>query len=622
MPIIKPEDWEPKGVASLEPAALNAIQENDHNLCVVASAGAGKTEFLAQRADYLLSTGICRAPHRILAISFKSDAAKNLKDRVRQRCGPELSGRFDSLTFDAFSKGLIDRFGALVPAPYTPSPDYEIAFPGFRDWNDFLARHGYQHLSGKILEQAVARCRLPIETLNPKNPEWKDVLTRFWTEYYRDKNLTQLTFSMINRLVNYVLSHDPRLVAGLQATYPFVFLDEFQDTTFGQYDLLKRLFLNSNARLTAVGDNKQRIMVWAGAMPDSFTTFAADFDAKQETLISNWRSHPELVEIQHAIAVSLEAASAKPDAKRVRNVDGDVCAIWSYDDRASECGGVASWIAAAINSGEMTPEDCAVLVRFKPDSLEGELGPALASHGVRLRNIARNPDGANIAIQDVLTEDVTQCTMALIRLGALQKAPDDWHAVIERLSLIWGLDPDNEADQETLQDHVGAKVMELRSFMETNAPSSDSCAALVQSILEFIGEAELRSTVPAYRRDKDYFRARTGLTCLLKESAEGETDWATVARNFDGVGQVPLMSIHKSKGLEFHTVIFFGLDSGTWWTFEPQDSEEMRAFFVAFTRAMQRVYFISCRGRGNRLAYVDDLIGDVGVDRVRGPSPD
>lgn len=51
MAILRPDQWMPKGVASLEPAALRAISENDHNLCVVASAGAGKTEFLAQKAD-------------------------------------------------------------------------------------------------------------------------------------------------------------------------------------------------------------------------------------------------------------------------------------------------------------------------------------------------------------------------------------------------------------------------------------------------------------------------------------------------------------------------------------------------------------------------------------------
>ena len=619
MAILRPDQWMPKGVASLEPVALRAISENDHNLCVVASAGAGKTEFLAQKADYLLSTGLCRAPQRILAISFKSDAAKNLKDRVRARCDPALSNRFDSLTFDAFSKGLIDRFGPLVPPPYTPSPNYEIVFPAFRDWDDFLARHGYRHLSGKTLEKAVARCRLPIADLNLKKPEWKDVLERFWREYYRDETATQLTFPMINRLTNYVLSSDPRLIAGLRATYPFVFLDEFQDTTYGQYDLLKQLFLDGEARVTAVGDNKQRIMVWAGAMPDAFTTFASDFHAKQETLLSNWRSHPELVEIQHVIALTLEQSSAKPDAKRIKDVDGDVCAIWDYADRASECEGVAQWIADAVSAGEMAPEDCAILIRFRPDKLETELGPALASVGLRLRNVARMPKGAKIAIQDILTEDLTVCLMAMIRVSAFPKAPDDWHVLVDRLSTMWGIDPNDEDEQDALQDDLGAKVAEVRSYLAGNSPSGASCAELTQSILDFIGETELRATVPSYHRDKDYLRARDGFLLLLQESAEDRDDWAEVVNSFDGIDQVPLMSIHKSKGLEFHTVIFFGLDERSWWNFEPDDSEEMRAFFVAFTRAMQRVFFTSCSGRGTKLTYIDDLIGRVGVERIPGP---
>ena len=107
---------------------------------------------------------------------------------------------------------------------------------------------------------------------------------------------------------------------------------------------------------------------------------------------------------------------------------------------------------------------------------------------------------------------------------------------------------------------------------------------------------------------------------LPQESAEDRDDWAEVVNSFDGIDQVPLMSIHKSKGLEFHTVIFFGLDERSWWNFEPDDSEEMRAFFVAFTRAMQRVFFTSCSGRGTKLTYIDDLIGRVGVERIPGPS--
>ena len=619
MVILRPDQWSPKGVASLETAALRAIYENDDNLCVVASAGAGKTEFLAQKADFLLSTGLCRSPRRILAISFKSDAARNLRERVNERCGPALSSRFDSLTFDAFSKGLIDRFGPLLPEPYTPSPDYEIAFPKFRDWRDFLERHGYQHLSHKALEQAVARCTLPVADLDSKNPEWKEILNRFWSECYQDERSTRLTFPMINRLASYVLSHDPRLIAGLRATYPFVFMDEFQDTTFGQYDLLNQLFLDSEARVTAVGDNKQRIMVWAGAMPDAFTTFATDFNAKQETLLSNWRSHPELVEIQHAIAVTLEHGSAKPEAMRAKAVDGEVCAIWAYADKQSECECVADWIADSVNANDMAPQECAILVRNQPEKLEAELKPAFARLGLRFRNVARMPEGARIAIQDILTEEFTLCIMAMIRLSAMQRAPDDWHFITGRLSAIRGLDQDNDVDQSTLQEDLGDKLKWLRSYIAANPPSEASCTELTQSIVEFIGEPDLRATVPAYRRDRDYVRVRNGFLSLLKESAKDQPTWESVVQSIDGVNQVPLLSVHKSKGLEFHTVIFFGLDNRTWWSFEPEDSEEMRAFFVAFTRAMQRAFFTSCSDRGTKISYVDDLLGAVGVMRTDGP---
>ena len=622
MAIIRTNDWSPIGVERPEPAALRAVRNNEENLCVVASAGAGKTEFLAQKADYLLSTGLCRTPHRILAISFKSDAARNLKERVRERCGPHFSSRFDSMTFDAFSKSLIDRFGPLIPKPYTPSPDYEIVFPGFRDWNNFLHRQGYPQLSGDTLREAVARCALPISSLNPRNPQWKDVLNLYWGEAYQDPNQTSLSFPMINRLANYALSTDRRLCTALRATYPFVFLDEFQDTTYGQYALLKRLFQKTDVRLTAVGDNKQRIMVWAGAMPNAFETFAKDFDAAEETLLSNWRSHPELVDIQHAIAVTLEKSSVRPEAKRIKDVDGDVCAIWHYTDREVECEGVTGWIADAINAGEMAPEDCAILIRNKPNDLEDELNPIFENAGLKLRNVARTPEGAKILIQDILTEELTVCVMALLRLSALPKSPDDWHTLIDRLSAMWGFDPDNEVEQDRLQADLSGVVSNLRQFTKNTPPSEKSCKGILQRMLDFIGEAELRATVPAYSRAKDYDRVHDGFSLLLAESAEGQTDWLSVIDRFDGVGQIPLMSVHRSKGLEFHTVIFFGLDSQSWWSFEPEDSEEMRAFFVAFTRAKQRVFFTSCKGRGGRISYIDELVANAGVEREAGPRAD
>ena len=76
------------------------------------------------------------------------------------------------------------------------------------------------------------------------------------------------------------------------SSFSHVFLDEFQDTTKLQYDLLKTAFLNSGSVLTAVGGTKQRIMLWAGAMDGIFKTFKNDFSAIELPLLMNFRSAP------------------------------------------------------------------------------------------------------------------------------------------------------------------------------------------------------------------------------------------------------------------------------------------------------------------------------------------
>src|SRR5579862_1076125 len=107
--LIAADAWVPRGIAALEENALEVVRSTA-SYAVVAGPGAGKTELLAQRASFLLETGACPSPRRILAISFKRDAAKNLRDRVQRRSGPERARRFESYTFDAWAKSLLDRF--------------------------------------------------------------------------------------------------------------------------------------------------------------------------------------------------------------------------------------------------------------------------------------------------------------------------------------------------------------------------------------------------------------------------------------------------------------------------------------------------------------------------------
>lgn len=610
MTLVSPESWRPQGVEDLEPRAWEALRENRRSVCVTAGAGAGKTEFLAQKATYLLQTGICLAPKRILAISFKRDAARNLAERVEKRCPPEQARRFDSVTFDAFTKGFVDRFRAAIPAPFTPPPDYRIYFPTRQQLQDFLTAHGFHGTSTTTLERDVARTHLPLGN------GAGNALRAFWQAQYTERDEVFLTFPMINRLVDWLLRENPNIRRALQATYPFVFLDEFQDTTYAQYEFLHTAFGGSGAIFTAVGDDKQRIMEWAGAMRDAFDRFEADFNAIRIQLVSNWRSHEDLVRIQHVIAQRIDPGAETPESRAERAVDGDIAAIWQYGTSKDEAGGLAAWIAREIADG-IDPHEIAILVRLRANDVEEELAASLSQHGVRLRNYARNV--GDIAIQDLLGEELTAVLLPLLRLGATTKNPVAWNSAQRSLQFLEGIYPDDDAGQQRLQQRLQAFVRELRTEMSALEPGGNAAGIVARRALNFVGSSILRRTFAAYQRQQDFDRVWTGFVGLLAESAEGAATWTEALDQFEGFDQVALMTIHKSKGLEFHTMIFYGLDNQTWWSLTPNRIEELNSFFVAFTRAKQRAFFTFCTERGDPVAWIEDLLAPAGVLRVAGP---
>src|SRR6266481_2601974 len=133
---------------------------------------------------------------------------------------------------------------------------------------------------------------LPVDGwLNPTVGQW--AADRFCQGALRGGGKSRISFPMIGRLAELLLRLNPMAREALRLTYSHLFMDEFQDTTQVQFDLVKTIFLGSDAVITAVGDNKQQIMRWAMAMDDPFTAFDADFDAVHTPLSNNYRSSPE-----------------------------------------------------------------------------------------------------------------------------------------------------------------------------------------------------------------------------------------------------------------------------------------------------------------------------------------
>lgn len=108
----------------------------------------------------------------------------------------------------------------------------------------------------------------------------------------------------------------------------------------------------------------------------------------------------------------------------------------------------------------------------------------------------------------------------------------------------------------------------------------------------------------------------------LFASSTHASDWSEALDTYEGLHAIPLMTIHKSKGLEYHTVIFVGLDEGAWWSFPGDQIEATAGFFVAFARAKQRVVFTYCSRRSRRIkiATLYDLLSKAGVQITSTPS--
>ena len=291
-PLVAPDAWRPRGIADLEPNAWHVLRRQG-NTCVVAGPVSGKTEFLAQRAAYLLETGTCPAPHRLLAIAFKTDAAENLATRVRERCDRAQADRFASMTFDAFTKSLVDRFLLALPADWRPTKPYEIDFPKRRQVEDFLTRarlaapqpwqaaiasFGPSDFESKI----VGSFRLPLQAIAPATAI-EFVVERWWTELMRRPGRSLLTFIMLNRLAELLLRARSQIARAVHATYPFVFVDEFQDTTHAQYDFLLSAFAYSRITLPPAVANPPLITVLAAASTVALERLEAGFPSQRCT---------------------------------------------------------------------------------------------------------------------------------------------------------------------------------------------------------------------------------------------------------------------------------------------------------------------------------------------------
>lgn len=516
--MITPDAWQPADSLTLEPNALRAATERHRNLALTAGPGAGKTEMLAQRADFLLRTGQCRYPKRILAISFKVDASSNLKERVRRRCGNSLGRRFDSHTFHAFAKRIIDRFRPVLTGEDALDAGYQI---------------GTERVGHK-----------------------------------------QIAFDHLVPLAIKILRHSPAARNAIRQTYTDVFLDEFQDCTGHQYELIKVAFSDTAIRLTAVGDVKQKIMGWAGALDGIFQLFAHDFNALPLNMYRNFRSLPKLLRMQNEIIRVLDATSVMPDDQMAG--DGGEVFAWHFADSRAEAQYIADLIVRWVRVEQIPFSEVAILVSKMPDQYAADLMEELERRGVPYRNEAQ--------LQDLSSEPIARLIVDYLSCLYGRRESKAWMRLSDQLMPF---DDDDAQSSKRRAFHRFMKIQrtEVAIINLVDKPYT-AWWDFATAFLKMVGVETLVALSPDYETRSRLKELIAQTKSKVDELHSAEPDLRIALKSFYDDEAVRILTIHKSKGLEFDSVIMLAIEEETF--FGSVDAERC-AFFVGVSRAKRRL---------------------------------
>jgi uvrD/REP helicase len=525
--MISAEQWLPADGLTLEPNAMKAAKEQEKCLALTAGPGAGKTEMLAQRADFLFRTGTCRYPKRILAISFKVDSSTNLKERVKRRCGSELASRFDSYTFHAFAKRIIDRFRIVLTGENALPENYSI---------------GDRKITG-----------------------------------------TQITFNDLVPLAIEILKTSNIARNVIRQTYSDVFLDEFQDCTNLQYELIKLAFQGTSARLTAVGDTKQKIMGWAGALEGIFETFAQDFSAEPLNMYRNFRSKPCLLRLQNKIIQNLEPNSVMPE-ELLRGDEGEIL-LCEFKNDIEEAESIVERISEWISNEKIPLHEIAILVSKQAESYAAVIMKNLEEKNISYRNEQQ--------LQDISTEPITRLIIDYLLYFYGDREPQSWSRLQEQILPFVDDEELEFSKRYDLQDFLFNQKKIIKKSEKLSGKFS-CWRQVISSFLKQLSIETITALSPDYESESRLKELVKLTITKIQELLEKESDLIKVLKSFLDDQAIRIMTIHKSKGLEFHSVIMLAVENETFWG--NKDAERC-AFFVGVSRAKQRLLVTYSRER-------------------------
>ena len=601
-----------------------AVTTTEGPVLVVAGPGSGKTRVLTYRIAYLIEKGV--PPWEILALTFTNKAAREMKERIEKVVGTKAqrvwAGTFHAI-FARILRGEADKIG--YPSNFTIY-DSDDSKSLLRNIIKELNISKDQYNENAILTRiSSAKSNLIPPKAYEQNAELmaqdkqtkRPFLHKVYAEYVtRCQRAGAMDFDDLLYQLYRLLHQHPEVADKYRQRFRYLMVDEFQDTNYLQYSIVKKLVLypGSSQNVCVVGDDAQSIYAFRGATIDNILDFKKDFnDLKTFKLEQNYRSTQHIVEAANQVISHNKRQIQK--TIWTSKTDGQKIKILKTQSDQEEAKRIADLIAEQKNRYHFRNIDFAILYRTNAQSRPFE--ESLRRINIPYRVYGGMSFYARKEVKDVIAylrliinqndDEALRRIINTPRRGigdaTLEKIA---HLAASKSQTLWQTLPEYEGtarEKNALQNFTAMMKAFMHKSLKSNAyeiatyvvkqstmmdvlkqdTSMEGIArlenvnALLDAISEFTDSDEVTD---------DIIMPDKSLSTYLQNIA-----LVTDADNSDpNADVVTLMSVHSAKGLEYKSVMLGGLEEDLFPSFMSKDTpdgldEERRLFYVAITRA-------------------------------------
>src|SRR5579875_787902 len=660
----------------LNPEQRKAIEHGEGPLLVIAGPGSGKTRVITQRIVHLLESVPGLRPENILALTFTDKAAGEMRSRVSKELPgldvtPHIS-TFHSFCYAVlrqhhFERKLLDKVDIWIflrrRMEYLGLEYYQkLASPGafLHDLNNFFSQCQDELIGPDEFEAYVRKREAEFQTrapgLDPTERELQQEEIRKQQELARvfrtsRRLIEEAGYSSLGTLISEVVQlweGQPELLEEFRQRFKYILVDEFQDSNYGQVQLLKQL-VAPPFNITAVGDPDQAIYRFRGAAHGTFEMFKEVFPSPREIYLNrNYRSTRKILRASDVVIARNTRDGVKPKLV-TENPEGSNVFLLLSPDYTVEANGVAGLIEDLVRR-KKSFRDIAVLYRAHAhrDLLVREFRKRKIPFVIRGLSLL-----STTVIRDLLAylrlvhSPHDNISMTRVLLQRRWKIPDDLamelrkRAATNRCSIYDAL---REAEQSLFKNELeNTRWPVLKTLL--GELRKKSLHASVTSILDqmsehlglkFLPESSDAACLDAFRKFLADWEEKSE-TRKLPEFMEYFNYFLEAGGKIEApeppesVNAVQMMTVHSSKGLEFPVVFILSVAPRRFPHGEQKPliefpdelrkgpvppanlhlEEERRLFYVAMTRAEEQLYISSVGKKGKkRSVFIDDLLSD------------